>query len=260
VSPKIMPKATTDTNFAPSRLSIPLTADGQVDLDHMRPSVAQRFVDLIKTDPTIKETYEEVNAPANAPDGPDLFGGITSENVAKGLDAVATINGMVLRVMAARFVKHPLLRDQNGKPIPLIIDQQLLDSAFSFTPAQHAELDPRATRLAQKYSHKMPAWLKENLDLYMFVSMFLAYTAQNARTVLSAQITRDLARVRYNAASAAAAQPKNPQPDSDAQPVNGKTAADKAEEFGFNLGHAVGSFVADVTKSKPDAPPDKPIA
>ena len=210
-----------DPSATGSRLSIPLNDSGQIDLEHMRPSSAAKLIDLIKTDPVIQQAYAETK---DTGDQPALFDGLTTENVAKGLDAICSINAMVFRVAAARFIKHPILRDQHNKPIPLIFDQDILDRGFGLTEKQHAELDPRAARLAEKYSSAMPEWLKKNLDLYMFVSMFLAYTAENARTVLGAQIARDLKRVQHNAASAAAARPHNPQPDSDvqAQPVNGR--------------------------------------
>src|SRR5271167_2478367 len=154
--------AKTDNVGSPGRLSIPLTADGFIDLDHMRPSSAQKLVDLIKTDPTIKEAYAEVTGADGGPDGPALFDGLTQENVSKGLDAIVTVNRLVFRTMAARFIKHPLLKDQHGKPLPLVLEPDILDAAFGLTPKQHGELDPRATRLAQKYSGSMPEWLKKH--------------------------------------------------------------------------------------------------
>ena len=244
-----------------SRLSIPLTDNGLIDFDHMRPSSAQKLVDLIKTDPTIRDTYKEVNEPGGGE--PALFDGLTTENVAGFLDLVANANGLLLRVMAARFVKHPLLRDATtGKHLPLFIDQDVIAS-MGFTAKQHAELDPRATRLAQKYSSKMPAWLKENLDLYMFGSMFLAYTAQNAKAALETQIKRDVMRVQGAFASAKAAEAKRqPQPDtdvrtnSDVQPQNGKPWADRAEEFGRSVGYAAGAAAAKEENRKNEPPPD----
>jgi len=198
------------------RLSIPLTESGLLDLDHTRASTLEKLDYILRNDPHIKEAL------ADGTEAPDLFGGITTENVAAGLDAVNTVNGLVFRVLAAKFIKHPLLRDKDGKPLPLVLDPAILDRAFRLTDEQHAEFDPRATRLAQKYSGNLPEWLKKNLDLYMFAAMFLSYTASNAKAVLEAQIKRDLGLAQDAFSRAKAAAVKNPQPDSDAQPVNGR--------------------------------------
>lgn len=212
------PKETTATA---KRLSIPLNDDGHIDLDHMRASTAEQLIELIKTDPTIRDTYKEVNGPHD--DGPSLADGLTQENVAAGLDLLQSANALVFRIAAAKFIKNPVLRDQNGRPVPLVLDPDLLTRTFSFTPEQHAELDPRATRLAQKYSTNMPGWMKEHMDLLLFGSMFITYTGQNAKACIEMQVRRDLARAREAQAQAQVNQPKNPRPDTDAQPqpVNG---------------------------------------
>lgn len=228
-----MAKNTTDVGEKVARLSLPLTPDGTaIDWEHIRPSTIEKFTALLQTDPNIRDHFDEMDGKKSG--GPDLFGGITSENVAAGLDLLSSVQTLVFRIAAAKWVKHPLLRDTNGKPIPLVLDQDVLDRAFKLTAAQHEELDPRATRLAQKYSGKMPSWLKENLDLYMFAAMFLRYTGENAKNALGAQINRDLGRAREAFATAAATRPKNPQPDSDvrpvpAQPVNGHDRTPPAE-------------------------------
>jgi hypothetical protein len=208
-----------------SRLSLPLTNDGLIDWEHVRGSTAEKVLYVVQNDPEIAKFAKG----EDGADVADVFGGLTAENVSKGLDALCTVNAMVFRVGAAKFIKHPLLKTADGKPVPLFFDQDILDKSFGLTEKQHAELDPRATRLAQKYSGKMPAWLKDNLDLYMFASMFLAYTAENARNVMSAQLNRDLHRAQTAFATAKANQSKNPQPDTDAvktvsnvpQPSNG---------------------------------------
>jgi hypothetical protein len=51
--------------------------------------------------------------------------------------------------------------------------------------------------------------------------MFLAYTAENTRAVLGAQIQLDMVRATRAVEMRQAAKPKGPQPDSDVQPVNG---------------------------------------
>jgi hypothetical protein len=209
----------TETAGRVARLSLPLTDDGQVDWDRVRTSTKEKFLDVLRTDPEVRASYNEVHG-IDA-DAPSLGDGLTEENVAAGLDIIANVNALVFRVAAARFVKHPLLRDQHGKPVPLVIDQDVLDAAFGLTPKQHAELDPRAKRLADKYSRDLPEWVKKNMDLYMFVSMFLGYTAQNAKTARQAQIKRDLHRAQTAFHTAKANQPQNPKPDTDAQPTNG---------------------------------------
>jgi hypothetical protein len=219
-----MPKTSQDADAGKAtRLSLPLDSDGFIDLSSMRTSSLEKLDNIIANDPNVRQRLDELSGKTD-PDAADVFGGITQENVSKGLDMIQAINAGVLRIAAAKLVKHPLLRDQHGKPVPFVFDQDVLDKTFAFTPEQHKELDPRATRLAEKYSGKMPEWLKQNLDLYLFCSMFLAYTAQNAKAVMELQIKRDVARIRDEYTRSAAAQPKNPQPDSDVvrtQPVNG---------------------------------------
>jgi hypothetical protein len=214
-----------------ARLSLPLTPEGTVDWDHVRPSTAAKFLDIIKTDPEVKNAYSIGNGEGQ--EQPAIFDEITQESVSQGLDTLQNANATIFRILTARFVKHPLLRDQAGKPVPLILDQQTLDTTFKLTAKQHDELDPRATRLAKKYSSDLPEWLKKNLDLYLFCSMFLAYTAQNAKAAMGLQIKRDLANAQRNFAAAQANQPKNPQPDSDVKPPtppegsNGKAERNK---------------------------------
>jgi hypothetical protein len=214
------------------RLSIPIDDAGFIDVPHMRASTVEQLIELIKTDPTIRDTYNDANG---IKDGAGLAEGLTQENVAAALDLVQSANALIFRVAAAKFIKNPVLRDQNGRPLPLVLDSDLLTRTFSLTPEQHAELDPRATRLAQKYSGKMPAWLKENMDLYMFASMFLMYTGQNAKAAIEMQIKRDVARAREAFAQQHANQPKNPKPDTDTvrtQPVNGHDRSHEPLEAG----------------------------
>jgi hypothetical protein len=219
------------------RLSIPLTDDGFVDLAHMRASTLEKFDELIKTDPAIRDAFQTAHG---APDGgePSLAEGLTQANVAAGLDILQSTNALVFRIAAARFISHPVLKDKNGKPVPLVIDPDVLQSAFSLTPKQHAELDPRAHRLALKYAGEMPEWLKKNLDLYMFGAMFLSYTAENAKNALGQQIKRDVSRVNEQWRQQTMATPKTMPPDSDVpKPGNGhatpreQTMADRNREI-----------------------------
>jgi hypothetical protein len=234
-----------DTELAVSRLSIPLTSDGFVDLSSMRSSSLAKLDHIISNDPNVRQRLDEVMGHTESP---DAFSGITEENVGAALDGFQAANAFVFRILAAKLVKHPLLKDQHGKPLPLVLDPQILSTTFAFSAKQHAELDPRAAKLAQKYSDKMPDWLKKNLDLYMFGMMMLSYTAENAKAVVELQIKRDLALVRDQYLRTVANQPKNPQPDTDVrtnsgvQPVNGHDQTPPAE------------FVSDVP-----APPDAPM-
>jgi hypothetical protein len=236
-----------DTGAA--RLSIPLTPDGRIDLGRMRPSTAQKLVDLIRTDPTVRETLDEGKAQEDTT--VDLFGGITEENVSKGLDLLQAANALFFRIGAAKWIKHPLLKDAKGNPVPLILDEKILSQAFALTPEQHKELDPRATRLAEKYSGKLPDWLKENLDLYMFCSMFLTYTAQNAKLAIETQVKMDYARAHKQMMDQQQTA-RNPQSDSDVRrPANGE-ARRTAEELDSILKNQDGT-VTTMPKDRPAA-------
>jgi hypothetical protein len=201
------------------RLSIPLTDDGFIDTGSMRASTAQKFDHLIKNDPAIRDSFQTQHGGAE----PNLAEGLTQANVAEGLNILASTNALVFRIAAARFIRNPVLKDKTGKPQPLVIDPDILTKTFSFTPEQHAELDPRAHRLALKYAGDMPEWLKKHLDLYMFGGMLLSYTAQNAKTAIEMQVKRDVNRYNVAWQQSQVVQPKNPQPTSDAAapPANG---------------------------------------
>jgi hypothetical protein len=199
------------------RLSIPLNDDGFIDLASMRASSIQKFDDLIKNDPAIREAFTTSHG---GPE-PNLAEGLTQANVATALDILQSTNALVFRIAAARFIKNPVLKDKTGHPLPLVIDPDVLSKTFCFTPEQHAELDPRAHRLAQKYADEMPEWLKKHLDLYMFGGMLLSYTAQNAKLAIELQVKRDVNRVNEMWRQQQVAQPKNPQPDTDKPKPNG---------------------------------------
>lgn len=209
-----MAKRDQDTEARAARLTLPLNSDGFIDLDHMRPGSAARLIELIKTDPAIRQAYNEENGP---PVDSDLFQGITEANVHAGLDILSQANALVFRMAASRFIKHPLARTSDGKRMPLALDMDIVNAAFKLTDEQHAELDPRATRIAQKYSGRMPGWMKDNMDLVMLGSMYLKYTATNAQTAIMNQIKRDVAKAQA-AAAAAGVRDTNPKPDSDARP------------------------------------------
>jgi hypothetical protein len=122
--------------------------------------------------------------------------------------------------------------------LPFVISAQAL-KLMAFSDEQHKELDPRAYRIAKKYEGRLPEWLKKHLDLYILGSMFIAYTAENAKAVMETQVKLDLALV-MRAQQAEAARPQGPQPDSDVPKPNGRDVRPvndlirQDEEFGEN--------------------------
>lgn len=190
-------KPSDDAMPSRGRISLPLTPDGSgFDFGQMRPSSKQKLYDLVSAD--IRSIYVEAGQPDPAePEpgepGPDLFGGLTLENVRTGLDILAQVNVLAFKMVAPRFIKHPFKRDRaTGKPVPLVIDPDILAASFALTEKQHAELDPRALNLARKYSHKMPVWMREHMDAVMLVTMYVRYTGENAMRAMQVQIQRDL--------------------------------------------------------------------
>lgn len=200
-----------------AKLVLPLTESGLVDWDRVRPSAAQKVLELMRDDPTIKAELQGTTSEDES-ETPDTFAGVTQENVGAAIDIIGRVNALVLKVMCGRFMQHPLFKDaKTGKPLPLVLEPQAL-SALQFTKKQHAELDPRATRIAKKYSGNMPEWLKKHLDLYMLGLMFLQYTAENAKTALEIQLRTDVEKLKTMQARQA---PPGPQPTSDGK-VNGR--------------------------------------
>jgi hypothetical protein len=195
-------RETAETAPSRGRISLPLTPDGSgFDFDQMRPSSKQKLYDLVAAD--LRSIYVEAGQPdpAAEPDPgaaePDLFGGLTLENIRTGLDILSQANILAFKLVAPRVIKHPFKRDRTtGKPVPLIIEPDILAACFTLTDKQHAELDPRALKLAQKYSHKMPAWMREHLDAVMLVTMYCRYTGENALHAIQAQVLRDAGRAK----------------------------------------------------------------
>jgi hypothetical protein len=191
-----MPRLSEETK-PQQRITLPLTLDGtSVDWEHVRPSTAEKFEGLLRTDPNIKRAYQEENqilAPGEIPE--ELA--ITEANVGKLLDLVNSANALIFQWVAAKWIKHPLgFRDVNGKPVPFIIEPDILQSSMQLTQEQHKELDSRGVKIAKRFEDRMPEWLKRNFDIYMFASMFISYTAGNMKTAMVSQVQRDLARAR----------------------------------------------------------------
>jgi hypothetical protein len=229
---------TESENKVAARISLPLSEDGlSVDWTHVRQSTAAKFEALLRTDPNIRKAYEEENGVVDGGQT-DPFGGVTQENVHALLDTIGKANGLLFQMVCGKFIKHPLLKNaKTGQPVKFLIDPDIA-SNMGFSAKQHEELDPRATKIAQKYSNKLPSWLRENFDLYMFGYMFVAYTAENAKLVLTMQLNRDIKQAQYNYAQAVANQPKNPKPDSDAVPTNGTDKNPPNEFSGFHSVHS----------------------
>lgn len=208
------------------RLNLPLTEDGlRVDWERVRPSNRAKFASLMATDPQAR-SVAGFNTDTEQAVDVDLFGGITQENVKAGLDAVNQLTAIAFRMLVPRIAKHPLKKDAKGAPLPLTLDADLLFKTFVLSDAQHAELDPRATKIAQKHGKKLPEWLQKNLDLYMLVGMYLRYSVENAQLVIKAQFTRDFDIATRTAASRRVVVP-TAKPDTDAglqPPGNGQSS------------------------------------
>ena len=218
-----MPKNDSETEkTAPRRLPpLPLLESGAVDWDHVRPTTAQKFLDVLRNDPKVREEYNEMNGLGE--DEIDPFGGISQENIRTAIDGIAKANAAIFQFIAAKWIKHPLgLQDSNGRPLTLVIDHASL-AKMQFTPEQHAEMDPRGVKIAQKYAGKMPEWLKKHFDLYMLAAMFLSYSAENAKSVIGSQIQKDFLRYQQAVETVKQMNRRGPQADSDVpkRPTNG---------------------------------------
>jgi hypothetical protein len=211
-----------------NRITLPLTADGSgIDFDSMRGTTKERLCDLMEAN--ARDIYTQAGRPVPGDADPgepglDPFGGITLENIRGVLDIMGQANAMAVRLAGPRFLKHPFKRDKTtGKPLPLVIDPDILAQCFTLTDAQHAELDPRALRIAQKYSGHLPEWLKRHLDVYMLCGMYIKYTGENALLAMQTQIKRDVAVAQQSQRRQAKPQPG----DSDTVQPNRITEADE---------------------------------
>lgn len=200
-----MARKNTDTEAVPApsksnRLSLPLKEDGTFDVAEFRPSTKEKFLHAVLNNPEVVRLLDPDGAKAVGLDepteAPDLFGGITLENIRTGLDMLSSVNARVFAMVGGKLVKHPLLKDDKGQPVPMSFNPDLVAKCFALTPEQHGELDPRALRLAQKYSGAMPEWFKKHLDIYMLVTMFLKYQGENAIKAITLQAQADVAQIR----------------------------------------------------------------
>ncbi len=216
--------AATDEPGRRDRISLPLAPDGSGFVwEKMRASTKRALFDAVMADP--RRIYDEVGEPVpgdtgDDPGGGELdpFGGITLENVRTGLDILSQVNALAVRVVGPRFIKHPFKKDPTtGKPLPLVIDPDILQTAFTLTEAQHKELDPRALKEAQKLSGKMPEWVKQHMNLCILACMYIKYTGENALTAMQTQVKRDAALAQQ--AQQRAARPMPGDSDAGRRPV-----------------------------------------
>lgn len=197
-----------------NRLILPLTADNQIDWETLenRPSMKQQYLDLVNND---VPTLEHIGMSHDAGGSHDEETGehlpeITSDNVKAVLDILSRTNALAFRMLAPRVLAHPVKSQIEGRRVPLEIDLDVAMSCFMLTKEQHAELDPRALRLAKKY---MPAEAAKHLDIWLLVGMYLKFTADNGINAIKVQVDRDVSRIKTRAAQSAG----NPTPvDNDA--------------------------------------------
>ncbi len=196
-----MPRKSNEESEAqkPGRISLPLKEDGTIDFDAIRPATQEKFLGAIINDPFAMEKIGLASAPDESGDGVDMFQGISEENMRAALDVLTKVNGLGFKLLAGRLIKHPFKKDEKGKPAHFQFDADIVDRTFVLTEEQHRELDPRATRLANKYS---PEFLKKNSDVVALVGMYLMYMSQNAQLVLQHQFQRDVELVKQAQAKA----------------------------------------------------------
>lgn len=205
-------------NSSRNRLSLPLTDEGVIDWEHVRPSTRQKFADIVSNDPDALEAIGLSATQDGTEEGADIFEGVTEENVRVGLDIISQANALIFNAFAPKVLKHPF-KKINGKPAPFMFNPELLKDCFTLTAEQHEELDPRALKLAQKHGNVLPEWFKKHMDVYMLVFMYLRYTAENAKRAITEQLRADIQAAQAQNAKQAAQRPI----DSDARPTNGRT-------------------------------------
>lgn len=178
-----------------ARLIIPLTGDNEVDWSAVRPAAKEQLLNIANNDVTILEHIGMAHESGNNDDGEssDFEGDITQANVKMLLDSLTKANAIVAAMIIPRFVSHPFKRRADGKRVPFTIDRNIALSNFALTESQHAELDPRAERLAKKY---MPAAARKHLDVIMLASMYMHYMEQNLEATVKAQVKYDIANVQ----------------------------------------------------------------
>src|SRR5271168_5316725 len=195
-----------------NRLVIPLTQNNEIDWESVRPSVKEQYLSIVNQDVATLEHIGMAHESTSSDDdvnSTDDFPQITSENIRTAFDILSQTNALAFRMLVPRVFSSPIRSQVEGRKVPLQIDLDIALSCFKLTDKQHAEIDPRAMRLAKKY---MPAGVKQNLDIWLLATMYLKFQGDNAVNAMKLQNIRDLGRLSNSPATSA---PKSPTPDSD---------------------------------------------
>lgn len=213
------PGEDTATGNKISRVSFAIKDDGSgFDFDSMRDSNKQKLAELVQKD--YAAILEQGGMSA---DSGGSFDGISIANVAAAIDSITNLNAIGLEYIAPMFIKNPWRKDENQQPTPIKFAPGLCSLAFKLTAEQHAEIDPRALRLAQRFA---PKWLKDNADWVMLIQMYGTYTFQNAMKAIQWQLQKD--REAYEKAMAALPKqniPPQPPPGFDGGIPKGRSVA-----------------------------------
>ena len=181
-----------------NRLIIPLTADDQIDWESVRPDQRKQIMSTVMDDVPILEHIgmahvDTGNGDNTDIDGESAEGQVTIENVKAGLDILTRTNALLFRLVAPRIFADPILSQRQQRRVPLAIDMDIAIGSFGLTEKQHAELDPRALRLAKKY---IPEAAKKNLDVILLCTQLLKYQAESVQVALKAQSERNMERAK----------------------------------------------------------------
>jgi hypothetical protein len=202
-----------------NRLVIPLSGENEIDWESVRDSQREQLLSTINNDVTILEHIGMSHESATVgEDGKEVLPELTIENISAGIDLLSQANALVFRMIAPMVLPpNPFKSAAAGRRVPVTIDKDIALTCFKFSKEQHAELDPRALRLAKKY---LPDAAKKNLDIWLLGSMFLKYSIDNATRAVQIQLARDHMQIGKQQSSVPAA----PSPDVDnkaTQPTNG---------------------------------------
>lgn len=193
-----MARAKNDTNPETSRsnrLTVPLTADNEIDWESVRPSVKEQLLSIVNNDVTILEHIGMSHEAGGSSEDGIKLPEITQENIGAALDILTRTNALAFRMLAPKILANPVKSKFAGKRVPMEIDLDIAIQSFQLTKAQHEEIDPRAKRLADKY---IPAEASEHLDIILLVGMFLKFQADNCLTAMQLQTARDTQRIMAN--------------------------------------------------------------
>lgn len=203
-------------------LTLKLDDDGTVDWGRTKESTKEKFKAILSSDPTalemVADALKDVGDDEEGEAGETPH--ITADNVGALIDQINLGCAAGIALLVGKFKKHPILRTPQGQPHKLVISPDVLLKTSQLTPQQHEELDPRALKVAKKYEGKIPAAVREHMDIWLLAIMFLKYQQQNFSKMVATQVALDIRAVTMKQA---AAPPKPIPPDSDK--VNGQSTA-----------------------------------